>query len=168
MTMKNSLYMIMAIAMLSCKQQASDDSTPTTKAPTVVNFDNTQALNAFTALNLDHTYTNLLDPRNVAPEEYQAITASWAAFHKKVDKYLKATDFKWNVPDSTISIVNRIYFDKNGAIEYYMFRVINPSVPAEKRAEFEAVLQEFSKEVQLDLSRDEQFAQCGKTKYVNY
>ena len=38
----------------------------------------------------------------------------------------------------------------------------------EKRAEYEKVLQKFSKEVKLDLKRTEKYAQCGKIKYLNY
>ena len=60
------------------------------------------------------------------------------------------------------------YLDKNGTINYYVFNILNPSVSEEKKLEFEDILFKFSKDVQLELQRDQQFSQCGKTKYLNY
>ena len=119
-------------------------------------------------MNLDSTYTNLLDPRNVTTDEYKIVAKSWSEFHKKISRFIKEENFKWEVPDSTITILNNIYFDKSGTIDYYTFKIKNPSVSTEKRTEYEKVLQKFSKEVRLDLNRDEKYAQCGKTKYLNY
>jgi hypothetical protein len=134
----------------------------------VVNADNKLAFTEFGKLNLDSIYTNLLDPKNVSETEYKVVMDPWSEFHKKVYTFIKAENFKWEVPDSTISIVNKIYFDKNGTIDYYAFKILNPSIPSEKRVEFEKVLEKFSKKIMLDLKRDEQYAQCGKTKYLNY
>lgn len=119
-------------------------------------------------MNLDSTYTNLLDPRNVTESEYKDVVESWTEFHKNISKFIKEVDFKWNVPDSMITISNRIYFDQNGTIEYYTFKIRNPSVSVEKIEEYEKVLQKFSKEIKLDLKRDEKYAQCGNIKYKNY
>ena len=119
-------------------------------------------------MNLDSTYTNLLNPRNVSESEYKIVAESWSEFHKKVSQFIKEENFKCEVSDSTITILNRIYFDKSGTIDYYTFKIRNTSVSAEKRAEYEKVLQKFSKEVKLDLKRTEKYAQCGKIKYLNY
>lgn len=162
------LWILLIFGFISCKQKSSVKETELIKQPKVVNFDNELAFTEFRALNLDSSYTNLLDPRNVTESEYKAVKASWSEFHKQVSKFIKEENFNWEVPDSTISIVNRIYFDKNGTIDYYAFKILNPSIPAEKRSEFENVLKKFSKEIKLNLKRDEQYAQCGKTKYLNY
>ncbi|MFT7251234.1 MAG: hypothetical protein ACI9FW_000961 [Flavobacterium sp.] len=119
-------------------------------------------------MNLDSTYTALLDRKNVSKSEYKIVVESWYEFHKKVAQFIKEENFKWEVPDSTITILNRIYFDKSGTIDYYLFRIRKLSVSAEKRTEYQKVLQKFSKEVTLDLKRTEKYAQCGKIKYLNY
>lgn len=167
MRIKNSIWILLIIGLISCKQKSAEKETEVIKEPKVVSGNNVIAYNELKKMNLDSAYTNLLDPRNVTESEYKIVTASWSEFHKKASQFIKEENFKWEVPDSTITILNRIYFDKNGTIDYYIFKIRNSSVSAEKRDEYEKVLQKFSKEVKLDLKRDEKYAQCGKIKYMN-
>jgi hypothetical protein len=168
MKLKSAFWILLIIGIVSCKQKPTEKATESIIETKVVNADDKIAFTEYRELNLDSSYTNLLDPRNVTESEYKDVKASWSEFHKKVSKFIKEENFKWEVPDSTISIVNRIYFDKNGTIDYYAFKILNPSIPAEKRIEFEKILKKFSKEIKLELKRNEQYAQCGKTKYLNY
>ncbi|MDB4158058.1 hypothetical protein N9609_01060 [bacterium] len=168
MNLKNTFWILLIIGLVSCKQKSTEKKNELVKEIKVVNANDKIAFAEFRELNLDSTYTNLLDPRNVTESEYKIVTESWSEFHKKVSKFIKEENFKWEVPDSTISIVNRIYFDKNGTIDYYGFKILNPSISAEKNEEFKKVLEKFSKEIKLELKRDKQYAQCGKTKYLNY
>ncbi len=168
MRFKSSLWILVIIGLISCKQKSTEKETDSIKEPKVVSAHNKIALKEIRELYLDSTYTNLLDPRNVTESEYKDVTKSWTEFHKKVLKFIEEEDFKWDVPDSMITIANRIYFDKNGTIDYYTFKIRNPSISAEKSAEYEKVLQKFCKEITLDLKRNENFAQCGNIKYVNY
>lgn len=168
MRIKSSIWILLIIGLISCKQKSTEKEIEIIKEPKIVSGNNEMAYNEIKKLNLDSTYTNLLDPRNVSESEYKIIAKSWSEFHKKVSQFIKEENFKWEVPDSTITIFNRIYFDKNGTIDYHTFRIKNPSVSDEKQAEYEKLLQKLSKEVKLDLKRSEQYAQCGKTKYLNY
>ncbi|MCA0131712.1 hypothetical protein [Winogradskyella alexanderae] len=153
---------------LACKQNSSEDKTENTKEPNIINFDDKLAFADFSKLNLDEKCVNLLDPRNTSKTERERVIKSWSNFHKKINKFMKEEGFSWEVPDSTISIYNRIYFDKNGTVNYYVFNINNPSISELKKAEFKNVLSKFSKEVHIELQRAGQFAQCGKTKYLNY
>jgi hypothetical protein len=119
-------------------------------------------------VNLDSTYTDLLDGRKVSESEYKIVVETWYEFHKKVSQFIKEENFKGEVPDSTITIRNRIYFDKSGTVDYYLFRIRTPSGSIEKRTEYEKLLQKFSKEVTLHLKRTEKYTPCGKIKYLNY
>lgn len=168
MTLKHILCILWISFFISCKNKPSNEAALAPKQPIVISFNNKAVFNKFKTLNLDSTYTNLLDPRNVSPSEYQEVTAAWSDFHNKVNNYLYEIDFKWEVTDSAITVFNKIYFDKNGAVDYYAFKVLNPGVSEEKQIEFEKILKQFSKEKTLNLKRDNQFAQCGKTKYINY
>ena len=158
----------MILGLLGCKQNPSEGKTENINNPKVIDFDNKLAFNDFSKLNLDDKCVNLLDPKNTSEAERESVINSWSNFHKKVSKFLLEEKFDWEVPDSTISIYNRIYFDKNGNINYYVFNINNPSISEGKKAEFETVLAKFSKSVQLELQRDQAFSQCGKTKYLNY
>jgi hypothetical protein len=153
---------------ISCNEKPAESKVVTNNSHQVVNFDNSKELKAFRELNLDSTYVNLLDPRNTSESEYKSVMHSWSEFHQNIAEFIEQENFQWEVPDSTISIVNRIYFNKNGTIDYYGFKILNPSISAEKRNEYEIVLQKFSEHIHLDLLRDEKYAQCGKIKYVNY
>ena len=168
MKLNNFLYLLILIGFLTCKQNPNEEKTENIKNPKVINFDNKLAFNDFSKLNMDDKCINLLDPRNTAEDERESVINSWSNFHKKVTKFLEEENFDWEVPDSTIRIYNRIYFDKDGNINYYVFNIKNPSISMEKKVEFENVLLKFSKNVQLELQRDQEFAQCGKTKYLNY
>ena len=153
---------------ISCNEKPTESKVVISNTHKVVNFDNSTEFKAFRELNLDSTYMNLLDPKNTTELEYKAVIQSWSEFHQKVSKFIKQENFHWEVPDSTISIVNRIYFNKNGTVDYYGFKILNQSIPAEKRKEYENVLQKFSESIKLDLPRDKKYAQCGKIKYMNY
>jgi hypothetical protein len=169
-TLKFMLIFSIIIGINSCKEKNENktQSNEVEKEPKIVNGINEIAYNKIKKMNLDSTYTDLLDRRNVSESEYKIVVKSWYGFHKKVSQFIKEENFKWEVPDSTITILNRIYFDKSGTVDYYLFRIRNPSVSAEKRTEYEKLLQKFSKEVKLDLKRTEKYAQCGKIKYLNY
>ncbi|MDY2586817.1 hypothetical protein [Winogradskyella aquimaris] len=168
MKIRNSLLIGLMALTLGCKQNSSEDKTENTKEPIIINFDDKLAFTEFSQLNLDEKCVNLLDPRNTTENESKRVIESWSNFHKKIISFLKEEDFSWEVPDSTISIYNRIYFDKNGRVNYYVFNINNPSISELKKEEFKNTLSKFSKEVHIELRRDEEFAQCGKTKYFNY
>ena len=165
MKLSKSILFFLIIGFISCKQ--TPKKIEAIKEPKVVSGNNNAAYNALKKMNLDSTYTNLLDPRNVTTDEYKIVAKSWSEFHKKLSHFIKEENFKWEVSDSTITIMNRIYFDKNGTIDYYTFKIKNSSVTDEKIVEYEKVLQKFSGNVKLDLKRDEKYAQCGKIKYKN-
>jgi hypothetical protein len=63
---------------------------------------------------------------------------------------------------------SKIYFDKNGKVEYYVFNIKNASVTEDKKEQFRKVLSKFSKNIKLDIQREKAFAQCGKISYSNY
>ncbi|MDA9056462.1 hypothetical protein N9K49_01270 [Flavobacteriaceae bacterium] len=161
MKLSNKILILIIIGFISCKK------TVVIKEPKVVSGNDKTAYNALKKMNLDSTYTNLLDPRNVTADEYKLVAASWSGFHKKLSHFIKEENFKWEVPDSTITIMNRIYFDKNGTIDYYTFKIKNSSVTDEKIVEYKKVLQKFSENVKLDLKRTKNYAQCGKITYKN-
>ncbi|MEC3906269.1 hypothetical protein VOI54_04525 [Tamlana sp. 2201CG12-4] len=168
MRLKKTLWILLIVGIISCKQKSSETKNNLNVEPKVVNGDNELAFNEIKKLNLDSIYLNLLDPRNVTEAEYQKVGKSWTEFHKNVSDFIKSENFKWEVPDSTITVMNRIYFSKDGTVDFYTFKIRNQSVSTEKRTEYEKVLQKFCENVKIDLYRNERYAQCGKIKYVNY
>jgi hypothetical protein len=159
------LYLLIGI-LLSCGNNY--DQNKISKKPIIISYHNQAKFKTYTKQNLDSLYPNLLDPKNAHKKVYKKVVKSWRSFHQQFPKFMKEKKFTWGVPDSTIRIVNKIYFNKNGHVEYYFFKIQNPSVPEEKKNEFEAVLQHFSEHTSIDLKREHKYAQCGKTVFANY
>ncbi|WP_417558859.1 hypothetical protein [Mesoflavibacter zeaxanthinifaciens] len=169
MSLKKILFALLVIGITSCKEKPTENNQIANKNETkVVSVDNELAYEKIKPLNLDSHYTNLLDPRNTTETELKKAMKAWSEFHKNVSEFIKSEKFDWEVPDSTITVVNKIYFSKKGTVDYYTFKIMNETVTPEKKEAYEKVLQKFSEKVKIDLERDEQYAQCGKIKYVNY
>ncbi len=129
----------------------------------VINSNDSLAYSSFKKMNLDNSYTNLLDPKGYKQKEYNYVKSKWSNFHKKFGDYIKSKNFQWNVKDSAIIIRNRIYFNKLGKVDYYIFKIVNSTVSYKKQQEFGKLLQEFCQKTQLNLERNHKYVQCGTT-----
>ncbi|MGB1218023.1 MAG: hypothetical protein ACPG5P_09110 [Saprospiraceae bacterium] len=118
-------------------------------------------------LSLDNKYTNLLNPKNTSDDEYEDVLESWTSFHQEMKEMMDVSGFDWGVPDSMIHLVNRIYFDKEGKMEYYSYRILNPSISAKKNREFGELISSIGSQININLQRGDKFAQCGKVVYSN-
>lgn len=134
----------------------------------VVGFHNEVAYNEFKRLLLDETHKNLLNPNISDKEEYPTIINSWKNLHGKVNAILKDSRFSWNVPDSTITVVNKIYFNANGEVNYFFVNIRNENISNETKDLYVQLLTDNLKELSINLQREEPFAQCGKVNYQNY
>ncbi|HAA12620.1 MAG TPA: hypothetical protein DCE41_13375 [Cytophagales bacterium] len=120
----------------------------------------------FQSLGLDDNHPNLLNPE-ISVGDIEKVRQSWGNLHQQIGKYLKENQFGWGVEGTDISIVHKFYFSPEGNLNHYFFRVMNKEVTLEKRQEYAELVKEFSKEHGLDLTKDQPFAQCGKTRYAN-
>ncbi len=93
------------------------------------------------------------------PEEYYN---AWVSFMQQWGKFLSANDFYW---EETTKGFNRIYFNKDGGIDYWLFNINEGQIPAEKEARFEQLLKQFASEHKFSLTADVGFAQCGGAVY---
>ncbi len=139
-----------------------------TKESKVVGFHDKVVFSDFKKLSLDDSYKNLLNPNVSIKEEYPKVINSWKEFHKKVNIILKNNDFSWNVPDSIITVVNKIYFNANGEVNYFFVNIRNENISKKTKDVYVQLLTDNLKELSINLKRAEQFAQCGKVKYQNY
>ena len=130
----------------------------------IYNFHNSEEMDEFRRLNLDESHENLLNP-NVSKDSINQVIESWTALHQAIGKHLKSTDFNWQIEVENISIVHRIYFHNDGKIKTHFFRVLTPELPKEVTQAFSDQLQVFDKSYQLNITRENDFAQCGKVRY---
>lgn len=159
------------LSFTSCKEKGEEKAKKPEIAlvsePTVIDIDNPASVKNMQRKDFDSLYLNLLDPENVSEEEYEEVVKSWSKLHNKISKYMKSENFHWNVSDSAIKVSNRIYFDEDGTIDYYFFRVINPDVTSEKKTEYVKLLKKFSEHEKIGFKRDFKYGQCGNIQYQN-
>ncbi|MCG9970965.1 hypothetical protein [Christiangramia crocea] len=133
----------------------------------VYNIDNTKDRAEYARLDLDSTHPNLLNPQ-ISQSDYNEVIKSWTDLHQRIGKYLADNEFKWEVEDSTITIVQKIYFKPDGEIKNYFFKIQNDEVTREKKEQFGSLLLSFARKNRISFQKEEQFAQCGKTRYYNH
>lgn len=116
---------------------------------------------AYTALGLDETCPNLLDPR-ISKEDIDNINKAWLDLNKELGAFLTKNEFSWNTSEPMVKIWHKFYFYKDGSLKAYFFKVQNASISDETRAIYKGLVIEFAKTYQLPLTKDSTFAQCGK------
>ena len=182
--LKSLLIILITIGINSCKQKIENktESNKTQKEIGVFNFDNEtnlskndsitfdlhnkEDLKKYRALNLDENHPNLLDPE-ISLGNFESVKQSWINLHKGIDTYLTANNFDWEIENSSISIFHKIYFHPDGKIKYYFFNIRNTAVTPTKRIEYAKLISDFAKANWIEFSSSHQFAQCGKTRYIN-
>lgn len=133
---------------------------------TVFNFDNKQQLAEYNKLNLDENHPNLLNPE-ISKSDLNKVIKSWTDLHQRIGKTMAEQGFKWDVEDSSITIVHKIYFNSNSEIESYFFNVLNDNVSNQKKEEFAELISNFAVNNKIEYKSEGKFAQCGKTKYLS-
>jgi hypothetical protein len=105
-----------------------------------------------------HVDTSLAVFKTNQEEYYQA----WVKFNQELGRFLSANDFFW---EETTKGFNRIYFNKNGEIDYWLYSIDEGQVSYEKEERFEELLKMFSAEHKFSLTAETGFAQCGGVQY---
>jgi len=77
-------------------------------------------------------------------------------------KFLSESNFKWG---KTTRCFNRIYFNENGKIDYFLFNFPEGEITNEKEKEFSRLLNMFIKKKKINIKAKEKFAQCSPIKY---
>jgi len=132
----------------------------------VFDFDDKTEFSKYEQLNLDKDHPNLLNPE-ISKAEINKVVESWTELHQNIGKYLQKNDFEWQVEDPEIMIVHKFYFDPDGRIHSYFYKILNEGISNAQRHKYSQLITEFVRTKKIALTRDHQFAQCGKTKYLN-
>ena len=163
---KTIIVLLLAIFNCEEKPEKISDHTNDSKFVAVYNYDNEQDLIQYNTLDLDQSHPNVLNPQ-ISKADYDSVTKSWTALHQNIGAYLAKRDFNWDVEDETIMIVQKIYFEPNGSIKHFFFKILNPNVAFHKKEQFGRLISTFSKSNGINFQLDNRFAQCGKTQYSN-
>jgi len=97
-------------------------------------------------------------------EQQERLQKAYVLFIQDLAGYLKQHNFKWN---KQVKCFNRIYFDKHGRVDYFLYNFPKDELPAEKEKEFVRLLSLFVKDHRFTLTAKEGFAQCSPVKYAD-
>jgi hypothetical protein len=76
--------------------------------------------------------------------------------------FLHENKFNWEKP---IRCFNRIYINKDGTIDYFLFNFKAGEIDPEKEQAFERLLGEFIKTYRFPITNAKNFAQCSPVQY---
>ncbi len=81
---------------------------------------------------------------------------------QKLGKFLKSHEFVWEKPTKGF---NRIYFNKDGSIDYFIYSFRPDQITLEQEKQFEQLLSEFIKDYRFPMTAEVGFAQCSPVTY---
>jgi hypothetical protein len=113
---------------------------------------------------LDSTYKSAVhvnERLSAFPGKGDKVAASYNQMIQDLGAYLDKHNFKWG---QTVHCFNRIYFNKDGSIDYFLYS-LKDKVGAEKEAEFKRLLNEFIRQYKFPMHGKVKFAQCSPVTY---
>jgi len=89
---------------------------------------------------------------------------AWVSLLNDLAQHLANNDFTWGKPTWCF---NKIYFNKDGKIDKYLFNFRKLEVEEDKQAIFAKLLTEFAKDYKLKIDKvaNSNFSQCGPVIY---
>lgn len=160
------LSMLCGLILVGCStQNEKKEKKADTSEVVVFSLASADDKKEFSAMKLDDTHLNMLNPK-IAKEKHEEAMQSWTDIHVALNKFLHKEQFDWGIDDEPIKIFNKIYFQKNGQVKYYVYGVY-ADVSPEKVSAFGELAQEFFADKKISLTRDVDFAQCGKASLLN-
>lgn len=98
-------------------------------------------------------------------KEQEALQQAYIKLLNDFGVFLTTNEFFWDKPTYCF---NRIYFNKDGSIDYFLFNFLGKGgdLPStEKQKEFQRLLNLFIQNYKFSLTSDTKFAQCSPTVY---
>lgn len=95
-------------------------------------------------------------------EEQRTHIASYQKFLQGLSKHLKSNGFEWT---TTTKCFNRIYFAKDGSIDYFLFDFLEDNVTVEQAENFRHLVERYISDYRFPLTSKVKFAQCGPVRY---
>ena len=114
----------------------------------------------FRKKDLNALYPKLITPQNFDAKRDTVLTRKIKTFQTELVSGLKSEKINWNVAESEISVLTRVYFDSIGRIEYFAFKVNNDEIKLKAMEEFESVLEKNISNLSLGIERETKYNHC--------
>jgi hypothetical protein len=119
-----------------------------------------------TTKKLDSIYTNALDDGTgiYVFENEDEIMKAWTEMLQDISSFLRK---KEEMRKIDIHVFQRVYFNKDGKIDYYLYKIRNSEqISEEQILQINEFLNDFVENYQFSLSADRNFVQCGMAKFT--
>ena len=115
---------------------------------------------------LDSLYLGGIDSDSTKSifRDQKAYIESYQQFIFQLGEFLKKNNFKWG---KQVRCFNRIYFSKQGTVDYFLYNFKEGQITPEQENEFGNLVQKFIQKAKFGLKTDTQFAQCSPVKYID-
>ena len=133
---------------------------------TALSFDEAEK-QGITTKYLDNVYPDAMGNDRGTPvfESSEEVSKAWQKMLQDISSFLRK---KEEMRQININIFQRVYFNKDGKVDYYLYKIINLAELTEEQVQQVAdLLNEFVKDYQFSLSADKGFVQCGRAKLVS-
>ena len=115
---------------------------------------------------LDSLYTNAMDDGtgNFVFDNGDTVSAAMTKMFADISAFMRR---KEDMRKIEVQIFQRVYFNKDGKVDYYIYKIRNADQLSEEECQkIDDLLNEFIKDYQFSLSADKGFVQCGTAKYT--
>lgn len=96
------------------------------------------------------------------PQEQENFQKAYIKFMQDLNAFLKANNFSWG---KQTTCFNRIYFNANGVVDYFLYSFPSGQITPEKEKEFERLLKLFLKGHKFTVTAKENFSQSSPYKF---
>jgi hypothetical protein len=113
---------------------------------------------------LDKQYKSAVGAGDVVfkGDDEKRLIAAYTTMLFDLDKYLNQNNFRWN---SQVRIFNRVYFEPDGSISYYLVNLKPTGLDGEKQKAFLSLLNNFIQHYKINITANSKFAQCSPVIY---
>ncbi|HMC97007.1 MAG TPA: hypothetical protein VKG92_05105 [Flavobacteriales bacterium] len=118
------------------------------------------------AMGLDSIYrsgAHVDSTKAVFGTEQEEFFDAYQGMLQDLGKYLKAHDFIWEQP---VKGFNRIYFSKEGKIDYFLYSIRPGQLTVEQEKRFDELLKGFVADYRFPMTAEVGFAQCSGVTYM--
>lgn len=151
MLKKNLVLMLIFCAKIACAQHVADT------------FQHAES-SGHSMQELDKQYKSAVGTGDVVfkgDDEKRLVTAYTTMLYD-LNKYLNQNNFRWN---SQVRIFNRVYFEPDGSISYYLVNLKPTGLDEEKQKAFLTLLSNFIQHYKIKITANARFAQCSPVVY---
>jgi len=125
--------------------------------------------NGFTVAKLDSLYPSAMHADSTKAvfqgKDAEKFSAAWGKFYEELFAYCNKQGLRWASPTWCF---NKIYFSKDGRIEYWLFNFRkSDNIPAEVQSAYLDAIAKFSRKHKIRIKASTPFTQCGSVTFVN-